>query len=187
MDKGEKDSLMADTEVMEVNYEGGAITLIGQKLSLGDKSLKLKTHKIEEHDDYPNWKGLKVLVENIQYETKEYLNNTKKINDKELLLKWTRAKKKDTLVNNDNVDAFTPEQIQKMLDGIVNNKKLEMPKFEDYNEDLQIPVDQVIEITPPSLDPNPKRAKRTKEKMKVMESTPDGNMFVKTQEAEEDF
>lgn len=185
LDKGEKDSIIADTEVICVEYTGGTITLKGEFQSFGDKVLKLKT-VTEEHDEYSNWEGLKILVENIQRETKEYLNGTKKIKDEELLLKWTRAKKKEHIINEDNIKTFSQGEIDQMLDGIVNEHKLVVPAMTDYNDELQIPPDQIIEITPNNLDPNPRRAKKNKDKVKVIETSPAGGMYIKNQE-EEDF
>jgi hypothetical protein len=76
MTKEDKDSLIYDTEVTELTAEGDYIVLNGI-LKEGEKSLKLKTYKVEQADDYVNYEGLKAIVDNIMSETKEYINGTK--------------------------------------------------------------------------------------------------------------
>lgn len=185
MSKEDKDSVIYDTEVEELTAEGEYIILKG-KLKVGDKFLPLKSYKVEEADDYRNFEGLKAVVENIISETKEYLNGTKKVTNIELIQKWSKLKNK-TQVNEDSIKTFTPEEIAKMANDIFNKNKVELPSTPEMEDEVII-ESQTIELNqwPEKPEKHEKKTKKIKkEKVKVLETMPNGDMYVKDQEEEE--
>lgn len=105
---------LVETTVDCIEIDGGAIILSGEKLVTPDKSIKLKTYKLEEEDGYEHYDAVKELIDSICTETYEYMTGNKKVSEAEIVSMWATAKHVETEFTMEKLLALPADQLKKM-------------------------------------------------------------------------
>ena len=111
------DFYINQTIVHTVECDLDCIVLHGQREVCDGKVVPLKSHKIQMQDDYDNYEDLRAIVERIAEETIEYLRGNVKIEDKELIERYLKARHKDDAIS--SLEGMTAEQMQEFVTKIV--------------------------------------------------------------------
>jgi hypothetical protein len=110
----EKAYMIMRAMVDSVELDGESIVLIGSHEIFEGKENNLKTFKIQELDGYEYYEDLKVLVDSICEEAALYMSGSKKVDEKELIMRWAQAKHKNLEITEEKIKGLTPEQLKDM-------------------------------------------------------------------------
>lgn len=110
----EKSYMIMRASVDSVELDGESIVLIGSHEIFEGKENNLKTFKIQELDGYEYYEDLKVLVDSICEEAALYMSGSKKVDEKELIMRWAQAKHKNLEITEEKIKGLTPEQLKDM-------------------------------------------------------------------------
>lgn len=119
-EKNEKDYIILESEVTGIEFDSASFTLIGEKRVFADKTIKLKTCKVEEEDGYEHFETVLKLIESIVEETKEYLAGTKKVDDVEVAMRFVQAGKHKTITE-ETLKGWSPEQLKQFATDLLEN------------------------------------------------------------------
>ncbi len=154
MTDDEKSYMIMRASVDSVELDGESIVLIGVHEMFDGKENALKTFKIQDSDGYEYYDDLKELVAVICEEAALYMSGSKKVDEKELIMRWAQAKHKNLEITEEKIKGLSPEQlkdmaltiIEKGLGGVVH-----LP--DELDMDSQEFADAVVDVTN-SLDEN---------------------------------
>lgn len=110
MDVNIQAQLVLETSVHTIETDGQHFVIHGEMLATDEKYISLKTYKLEEADGYVQYDMVKELVDKICEETTEYLAGTKKVDDSEIILRWSQANHKEDEITEETLKKYTPEQ-----------------------------------------------------------------------------
>jgi hypothetical protein len=164
MDKGDVDFTMAECDVDTIKIEGSTFVLGGTKTVIGNKSIRIETPKIDQHDDYQYYDTVMNMIKTIIEETKQYMEGTKNVDDNEVAVRWiTSGKDKSEEASRYNEMSATDKLIYhtKILEGLgsfvihqneiiedneENNALLELPEIEPAEDvtEFNIGTEEII-------------------------------------------
>lgn len=176
---------LVETTVDCVEIDGGTIILSGEKLVTPDKSIKLKTYKLEEEDGYEHYDAVKELVDSICTETYEYMTGNKKVSEAEIVSMWATAKHVETEFTMEKLLALPADQLKKMALTVIEKGlggMVHLPEDITFEEEsilnaveelkTEFEVGEETEIVIPVADEKPKKEKK-ETKAKVETTTED--------------
>lgn len=105
---------LVETTVDCIEFDGDTIILSGEKLATLDKSIKLKTYRLEEADNYEFFPIVREIADNICTETFEYMNGNKKVSEAEIVSMWAKAKHKEEEITMEKLLELPADQLKKM-------------------------------------------------------------------------
>ena len=120
MDNNTAAQHVLETTVHSIELDGDTIIIKGEKLATVDKSISLKTYRLEESDNYEHFEVVKDLVANICLETTDYMTGSKKADDVEAAMQWVQLKGsvnikedgKTKTLTIDDLKEFSPEKLK---------------------------------------------------------------------------
>lgn len=148
MDINEQAQKITETSVHTIELDGEHIVVSGEKYVLTDKYIDLKTCKIQEGDGYEHYEELKRIVEEICAETEQYMSGSKKVDEKELLLRYAEVKHR-TDITEESLKGLTQEQLVEMSLKILEKgvgAMVMMPQDIDVNsEEMMGAIEEIKE------------------------------------------
>lgn len=178
---------LVETTVDCIEIDGNTIVLSGEKLATVDKSIKLKTYKLEEEDGYEFYPVVRELVDTICAETFEYMNGNKKVSEAEIVSMWAAAKHKEEEFTMEKLLELPADQLKKMaltviekgLGGMVmlpedieQDDAAVLESVEELKTEFEVGEETVIDVP---VAEKPKKEK--KEKKQEVETTSDETEF----------
>ena len=133
-DKMTKDYTIQETEVVSIDFDSESFTIGGEKQVFSNKTIKLKTCKVDTNDLYEHFDTVQKLIGSIVEETKEYLAGTKKVDDIEVAVRWIQAGKSKDLTE-DSIKGWSPEQLKEFATKLLENQ---FGAVVMHNEDMDV-------------------------------------------------
>lgn len=144
------DYLVNRTTVDGVDMDSDGIILTGKLSKYNDKDLPLVTYNIVDGDDYDSFDELQAIVDTIKEEAVEYLKGTKKVENKEVILRYAQMAHKESEITEEMLDKLSSEQIEKMVVPLLEGKFGAFVMLrDDVSVDEKQEMEEVIETAEP--------------------------------------
>lgn len=147
LSKSEKDYLIEDCKVVEVQMNNEMFKLSGVLRTVGDKDVKVTTPKIEMADGYENFEAVAAILRTVIAETMEYMAGKKKLDESAYLMQYAKQKNDEALIkdfasmSNKEIKDKCTEILEKMGGIVLINEELDVNEvkidFTTSEEDIE--------------------------------------------------
>ena len=172
---------LVETTVHSIELDGDTVIIKGEKLATADKSITLKTYRLEESDGYEHFEVVKDLIDSICLETTDYMTGSKKADDVEAAMQWVQLKGsvnikedgKTKTLSVDDLKQFSPEKLKdwatKFLESscgsvVMHNEDMDISgvdvtgPIQELATTFEVGEETVIDI--PVVEEKPKKEKK---------------------------